>query len=136
MMDETVIKYYKRLLKSGFENTGSIEKPSIFLDSVSENVPLCSMIGRVYLNLFINVKDNMIENIKYLCTCDPTANVAIEILCKLIKGKTLTDAEMISPDSFSSELGTTDEEFLKKSAAVIELLQKGLKRYHSETTTV
>jgi NifU-like protein involved in Fe-S cluster formation len=136
MMDETIIKYYKRLLKSGFENVGSIEKPSIFLDSVSENLPICSMIGKVYLNLFINVKEDMIENIKYLCTCDPIANVAIEILCKLAKGKTLTDAEMITPDSFSSELGSTDEEFLKKSAGVIELLQRGLKRYRSETTTL
>jgi hypothetical protein len=40
-MDEQVIKYYRRLLKTGFDHVGSLENPSIFLDSVGEKIRVC-----------------------------------------------------------------------------------------------
>jgi len=41
-----------------------------------------------FMQLYINVINNRIDDIKYMCQCDPTANVAVEILCALLKGKT------------------------------------------------
>jgi NifU-like protein involved in Fe-S cluster formation len=131
-MDEVVIKYYKKLLKFGFENVGSLENPSIFLDSGSENIPICGQVGD-YLHLFISARNNIIENIKYLCSCDPTANVVIEILCNLLKGKTISEAKILQEKDFSQALGCNSEAFLEKSREAIRLLNRGLIRFESQT---
>ena len=84
-MDEAVIKYYRKLLKTGFENAGSFDNPSVFLESVGDG-RVCGHAGD-YMHIFINVINGRIDGIKYLCNCDPTANVAVEVLCTLAKGK-------------------------------------------------
>ena len=53
-MDEAVIKYYRKLLKNGFENSGSFENASIFLDNVGEKVLICGSTGD-YMQLYVNV---------------------------------------------------------------------------------
>jgi NifU-like protein involved in Fe-S cluster formation len=128
-LDEAVIKYYRKLLRYGFEYTGSIENPSIFLDSIGENIPICAQVARSYMHLYINIRNGTIEDIKYLCMCDPTANVVAEILCTLVKGKALTEVEAITEDSFARVLGSKDDEFLKKARGIIELINRGLMRY-------
>ncbi len=134
-MDEAVVKFYRKLLREGFEHAGSCENPSIFLDSVTERIPVCGQVGRDYLHLFIKIQDGKIADIKYLCTCDPTANVTFEILCTLIKGKSLEEAKALTEASFTQNLGTGGEEFVKKAKGVIELLNRGIKRYESDTNT-
>ena len=94
-MDEGVIKYYRRLLRTGFEYAGSIENATIFLDSVTEEIVHCGNVGN-YMQLYIHVSDNIIDDIKYTCSCDPAANVAVEILCALVKGKTLEEAAAVT----------------------------------------
>ncbi len=131
-MDEAVIKYYRKLLRSGFEHTGCIETPSIFLDSIGENISICAQVARNYLHLYININDSTIEDIKYLCMCDPTANVVTEILCSLVKGKTIEEAKLITEDSFSQAIGSKGEEFLKSTRGAIELLNRGLLRYQAK----
>jgi NifU-like protein involved in Fe-S cluster formation len=131
-VDEVVIKYYRKLLKTGFEHAGSLENPSIFLDSVGEKIRICAMSVNNYMHLYINIRSGVIEDIKYLCTCDPTANVVAELLCILVKGKTLAEAETITEDSFSQALGSKGEEFLKKARGIIELLNRGLTRYKAK----
>ena len=84
-----VVKYYRRLCKNGFEHAGSLENPSIFLDTVGEKIRICSHVSHAYMHIYINVRDGIIDDIKYLCTCDPTANVVVEILCSLLKVKQL-----------------------------------------------
>ena len=128
-MDELVVKYYRRLCKDGFEHTGSLENPSIFLDTVGEKIRICSHVSHAYIHVYINVRDNTINDIKYLCTCDPTANVVVEILCSLIKGKTIKEAEALTEESFSRALGSCGEDFLKKARGIIELLHRGIARY-------
>lgn len=128
-MDEQVIRYYRKLLRSGFEYVGSLENPSIFLDTVGEKIRICGHNSKNYLHIYILILNKRIEEVKYFCTCDPAANVVVEIFCKLIKGRTLREAEMITTDMFSQEAGSTGEEFLKKSAGIIDLLQRGLTRY-------
>jgi NifU-like protein involved in Fe-S cluster formation len=130
-VDELVVKYYRRLCRTGFEHTGELENPAIFLDTVGEKIRICSHVSHAYMHIYIDVRDGVIDDIKYLCTCDPTANVVVEILCSLIKGKTMRQAEALTEESFTGALGGGGEEFRKKARGIIELLHRGLARYKS-----
>jgi NifU-like protein involved in Fe-S cluster formation len=132
-MDQAVIQYYRKLLKEGFTHAGSLDNPSIMLDSVGEKIRICGHAGRNYVHIFINVSGDRIEEIKYLCTCDPTANVVVELLCILIKDKTLGDAKALSTDDFLNELESEGREFLRSVEGIIELLHKGIQRYQKRT---
>jgi NifU-like protein involved in Fe-S cluster formation len=129
-MDEAVIKYYRKLLRTRFEHSGSFENASIFLDSVGEKVLICGSTGD-FMQLYINVVNDKIDDIKYMCVCDPTANVAVEILCALVKGKTLDEACTIKEEAFFQFLGSNGEELQKKAKGLLELLRKGIVRYQT-----
>jgi NifU-like protein involved in Fe-S cluster formation len=128
-LDEKVVKYYRSLCKNGFEHAGELENPSVFLDTVGEKIRICSHVSHAYMHIYVNIRGGVIDDIKYLCTCDPTANVVVEILCGLAKGKTITAAEALTEASFTRALGGGDAEFLKKARGIIELLHRGLARY-------
>jgi NifU-like protein involved in Fe-S cluster formation len=132
-MDEAVIKYYRRLLKTGFEHAGSFDNPSIFLDTGVEGIPICGGSGALpyYLHMFINVSNDRIDTIKYLCSCDPTSNVAVEILCGLAKGKTLEEVAAITEDSFFQAIGSRSEEVREKVKGLLELIDRGITRYRT-----
>lgn len=127
-MDEAVIKHYRRLLRTGFEHAGSFENATIFLDSVTEQLVHCGNIGN-YMQLYINVANNIIDDIKYICSCDPAANVAVEFLCILVKGKTLEEAAAVTEQAFFHVLGSESEELRKRAEGLLELLNKGICRY-------
>jgi NifU-like protein involved in Fe-S cluster formation len=127
-MDEIITKYYKNLLKIRFEYFGSLVNPSIFIDSAGEHVYYCGS-GNDFMQLFIKVVDNAIADIKYSCFCIPTANVAIEILCTLVIGKNLNKVVALTEQDICDSLGTDDEEFRKKTKAILELLNIGIKRF-------
>jgi NifU-like protein involved in Fe-S cluster formation len=131
-MDQIVAQYYRHLCRTGFQHTGELENPSIFLDTVGEKIRICSHVSHAYMHIYIIVREGTIDNIKYLCTCDPTANVTVEILCSLLKGKTLKEAEDLTEESFTQALGTRGEEYLKKVRGIIELLHRGIKRYKAK----
>ena len=128
-MDEAVIKIYRRLLQTGFEYAGSLENPSIFLDSKGANLAICDVAGRDYVNIYINVKDGRIDDIRYMCSCDPTANVVIETMCSLIKDKTLGEAGAIEPEDFFRAIGSSSETVDRKTNGIIELLNRGRKKF-------
>jgi NifU-like protein involved in Fe-S cluster formation len=130
-MDPEIIQYYRRLLREGFAHAGSCENPEIFLDSVGENIPICAQIGTDYLHLYISVKDKTITNIQYLCTCDPAANVVIEVLCDLVKGKTLEEAKALTEEAFYQVIGCRSEEVQKKVKGILKLLNRGIARYEN-----
>ena len=127
-MDEAVIKYYRKLLRTGFEHSGSFENPSIFLDNAGEKILVCGSTGD-FMQLYVNVVNNQIDNIKYMCVCEPTANVAVEILCALMKGKTLEEAVNLKEEAFYRLLGSSGEELQKKVKGLLELLKRGIQRY-------
>jgi NifU-like protein involved in Fe-S cluster formation len=129
-MDQAVIKYYRQLLKTDFVHSGSIENASIFIEAVGEKMIHCGNTGN-YMQLHLNVAGERIEDIKYLCSCEPTANVAVEILCELVKGKTLEEAACISEDSFYQFLGSKGEELQIKVRGIIELLNEGIAGYRA-----
>jgi NifU-like protein involved in Fe-S cluster formation len=64
-----------------------------------------------------------------MCVCDPTANVAVEILCALMKGKTLEEAVNLKEEAFYRFLGSSGEELQKKVKGLLELLKRGIQRY-------
>jgi NifU-like protein involved in Fe-S cluster formation len=132
-MDEAVIKYYRKLLRYGFEHMGKCENPTIFLDSVGENIKVCAQVAQAYVHLYVNIKDNIIDDIKYLCMCDPTSNVAVEVLCSLVKGKTIEQVRKISEKDFSREVGSKGKDFIKSASGLIKLLNLGIDRHISET---
>jgi NifU-like protein involved in Fe-S cluster formation len=131
VMDEVVIKYYRKMCREGFKHTGELKNPTIFLDTVGEKFRICAHISHAYINLYIVVRKDIVTGIKYLCTCDPTANVAVEILCGLIEGKTLAEVETLTETDFAQALGTEGEEYLKKARGLLELLHRGISRYRS-----
>jgi len=130
-VDAAVIKYYRKLLRAGFEHAGSFDNPSVFLESRGKG----GVCGRAadYMQIFINISKGRIADIKYLCACDPTANVAIEVLCALAKGKTLNEARSTSESSFLQLVGTESEEMRKKAHALLELVNEGLTKYTAKT---
>lgn len=133
-MDQQVIKYYRQLLRHGFTHIGKMENPDVFIDSLGEKIQVCGSIGRAYMHIFLRITDDLIEKISYVCTCDPTANVVIEILCSLIEGKRFSEAEKLTAEDFVKVLDTNGEEFRKRATATIELVNRGLERYKPEKT--
>jgi NifU-like protein involved in Fe-S cluster formation len=133
-VDEAVIKYYRRLLKTSFEHAGSFENASIFVQAVGEKMIDCGNTGN-FMELYINVVDNTISDIKYLCSCEPAANVAVEVLCTLVKDKALDDAAGVTEQAFYQFLGSEGEELRIKVRGLLELLNEGIIRYKNATIT-
>jgi NifU-like protein involved in Fe-S cluster formation len=129
-VDEAVIKYYRWLLKTDFENAGSIENASIFMEAIGEKMIHCGNTGN-YMQLYLNVVDQRIEDMKYLCSCEPIANVAVEIICTLAKGKNLEEALGISEEAIYQIVGSRSEELKVKVQGLLELLKQGIAGYRS-----
>lgn len=130
-LDQKVVTFYRKLIKHGFEHAGILDSPAIFLDSIGENVSVCASVTQRYLNLYIAVENATISDVRYLCTCDPTGNVAVEILCSLIKGKSIDYAKTITIDDFYEVLGGEVEDLRKSADGLLELLQRGIARYEN-----
>lgn len=129
-MDEAVIKYYRRLLRTGFEHAGSFDNPSLsldFLDAEGRKRSGCHAADS--LHMFINVTNGRIDDIRYLCLCNPTVNVVIEVLCALAKGKRVDETQAIAEDSLLQAIGTRSEDVRKKARALLEFLNNGLAQY-------
>ncbi|MBN2240521.1 MAG: hypothetical protein JW712_12175 [Dehalococcoidales bacterium] len=135
-MDEAVRLKYRQLVRTGFEYAGSIEDPSIFLDTVEEGIRLCSLSGQGYINIYISVKDDVIEDIRYLCSCDPTANVVVETMCLLMKGKNLEQVQAAVPQDYYNAIGSSGETLVERVKGIIELLNRGVEKYKTETAKV
>ena len=126
-MNEAVIKYYRVLLKEDFPNSGALENPSVFVEAVGEHMIDCGNTGN-YMQLYLQVVDRRIADIKYLCSCEPVANVAVEVLCTLVKGKTLDEIAGLTEEHFYQFLGSRDEDLRKKIRGLLELLNEGIAR--------
>jgi len=131
-MDEVVIKTYRRLLREGFRHSGAWEHPSIFLDSREEKVALCGDVAN-FMEIYVNITDNRVTDIKYTCSCEPTTNVAVEILCALVNGQPLSAVISLSDVEFYQYLGSRGEEFGQKARALLEMLNRGIARYRNQS---
>ncbi|MDD5206648.1 MAG: iron-sulfur cluster assembly scaffold protein [Desulfobacterales bacterium] len=127
-MDEAVRKYYRRLMETHFEHEGKFEDASIFVETAGGNTGLCAAEDD-FMRLYVNVVNNSIYDIKYLCVCDPTANVAVEVLCALLKGKSLDEAAGLPEEAFYQYLGGKDDDLQKMIKGLKELLKGGISDY-------
>jgi hypothetical protein len=132
-MDEAAVKHYPKMLREGFQFAGAIENSSIFMDTVGENIPICSQLGKQYLYLYINIQGEILTQVQYLCTCDPTTNVVIEVLCSLTQNKTLLEVQSITENSFYEYIGCRSEELEKKVRGSLELFNRGISRYLNQS---
>jgi NifU-like protein involved in Fe-S cluster formation len=128
-MDEAVLKYYRRLLKENFPNAGELDHPSVFVEAIGDEMINCGE-GN-YMQLYLQVADRRITDIKYLCVCEPVANVAVEVLCTLVKGKALDEAAGLTEEPFHQLVGSWDEELGTKVWGLLKLLNEGITRYHN-----
>lgn len=129
-MEQAVIQYFRELLERDFPHAGAIENPSIFAEAIGERMIDCGNTGN-YMELYIRVDERRISDIKYLCSCEPTANVAVEVLCTLVKGKTLDEAAATTEQAFYQFLGCDGEELQTKVRGLLELLNEGIARYRA-----
>jgi len=128
-MDEAVIKYYRKLLRTGFEHAGSFDNPSVFLDFDVQGWKRSGCHPADSMHIFINVVNDRIDDIKYLCLCNPTVNVTVEVLCALAKGKRVDETQSITEDSILQAIGTRSEDVRKKARGLLDLLNNGLAQY-------
>jgi NifU-like protein involved in Fe-S cluster formation len=132
-MNETIIKKYRTLLTLDFPNSGILEDPSIFVEAVGEKLINCGNTGN-YMQLFLKVDGSLITDIRYLCSCEPVANVAVEVFCDLIKGRTLEEAATFNEETIYSVLETRDERLFLKIRGLIEMLNEGFLKYNTPSS--
>jgi NifU-like protein involved in Fe-S cluster formation len=133
-MDEVVAELYRKMMKEGFKNAGLVENPSMFIDTKAEGISICGRGDTDYMNIYIKVKDDAIEEIKYLCSCDPTANVVVEVLCNLAKGKTLDEAKALTREQFFEVIGSDGGTVRRKVWGIIELLNRVFNRFEASVS--
>ena len=133
-MDETVSEKYRTLVQNGFNHAGSVDNPTMFIDTKAEGITICGKGESDFINIYIKVDDDRITDIKYLCSCDPTANVVIEVLCDLAKGKTLTEAKALKKEQFYEAIGSSGGTLRRKVWGVIELLNRVFNRFQAGTS--
>jgi NifU-like protein involved in Fe-S cluster formation len=130
-MDEVIARNYRKLVEEGFKHAGAMESPSVFFDSKAEGVSVCGDGGKDYVNFYLRIEGDVIDDIKYLCSCDPAANVAVEAMCELCEGKTLAEAKAITKEDLYAVIGTGRGLIARKVWGVLELFNLVIKRYES-----
>lgn len=132
-MDEIVAERYRQLMQTGFEHAGTLDNPTMLIDTKAEGISICGQANRDYMNIYIKTSDGVITEIKYLCSCDPTANVVVEVLCNLAKGKTLKEAKALTREDFFRAIGSDGGGVRRKVWGIIELLNNVINRYETRT---
>lgn len=127
-MNQAVTKFYRNLIRRNFPNSGRLKNASIFVEAIGQHMLHCGEAGN-YMQLYLKVDNDLVTDAKYLCSCEPITNVAVEILCNLVKGKTLEEAADLKEESFLQIIGSRDEEICKKVQGLIELLHEGITSY-------
>ena len=133
-MDEVVAELYRKLLQTGFEYAGYFDNPTMFIDTKAEGISICGRGANDYINIYINISSGIIAEIKYLCSCDPTANVVVEVLCRLAKGKTINEAKGLAKEQFYEAIGSDGGTVRKKVWGAIELLNRVFNRFEARTS--
>jgi hypothetical protein len=67
-----------------------------------------------------------------LYSCEPTDNVAVEVLCTLAKGKSLDEAASVTELAFYQFLESAGDELQIKVRGLLELLHEGITRYKTQ----
>jgi NifU-like protein involved in Fe-S cluster formation len=135
-MDEVVTERYRQLMQEGFKNAGALENPTMFVDTKAEGVSICGHSARDYMNIYIKTNGGVIDEIKYLCSCDPTANVVVEALCEMARGKTVEEARALTKEDFYEAIGSDGGTVRRKVWAMVELLNRVFNRFEATGSRV
>ncbi len=128
-MDEVITEKYRKLMHEGFKNAGQVDNPTMFIDTKAEGVSICGHGSKDFMNIYLKVTDGVVSEIKYLCMCDPTANVVVEVLCELVRGKTLEQVKAITKEQFFDYIGSSGGNVYRKVWGTIELINRVIKRW-------
>ncbi len=131
-MHEAVIVYYQGLLNTVSEHIGKLGNASIFVKKSLEEIPVFGLKDD-FLNFYIQLDNEHISDIKYYFDGNSTTKVAIEILCRMVKGKTLDEVALIKEDAFPQFLGCRDELLQEKANILLEFLNEGTLSYKTQT---
>lgn len=127
-MHQAIIKLYRQFLREDFGHAGPLDSASIFVEAIGEKMVHCGNSGN-YMQLYLDVVGQRIVDMKYLCSCEPTANVAVEVLCTLVKGRTLDDALRVSEEALYEFIGCDVDELKVKVRGLLEMLREGISGY-------
>jgi NifU-like protein involved in Fe-S cluster formation len=130
-MDEKIAEQYRKLVQQNFPNSGEMDNPTMFIDTKAEGVSICGQGAKDFMNIYLAVNDGIISDVKYLCICDPTANVVVEGLASLAKGKTLAEAKALTKEQFYEVIGTQNALVRQKVWGTIELLNRIINRWET-----
>jgi NifU-like protein involved in Fe-S cluster formation len=133
-MDEIIAERYRRLMRTGFEHAGLIDDPSMFIDSKAEGISVCDQATRDYVNIYIIISGDKIDDLKYLCSCDPTTNVVVEVLCTLAIGKTFKEVKALTKEDFFQAIGSEGGGVHRKVWGMMELLNRVIYRYENRVS--
>lgn len=81
------------------------------------------------MQLYLQVSGRQITGARHLCICEPAANVAVEVLCTLLREKTLEEAAGLTEEPFYQVVGSRDRELGEKVVGLLALLNDGIARY-------
>lgn len=133
-MEEAIIKFYRRLLRTDFENAGGMENPTAIVEAIGEKMVHCGNSGN-YMQLYFKMDGLKLVALRYQCACEPAANVAVEVLCTLARGKMLDEALKISEADFFQVIGSEAEELRLKIQGLLEMLREGIRRCRAHMPT-
>jgi NifU-like protein involved in Fe-S cluster formation len=131
MMNEAIRLYYKELLKTGFKHAGLIENPSIIMNYDTTKGHLCDRTGDE-LHVYISIHEGLVNDAKYVGICEATLNVAVEVLCYLVKGRSINEIKNLNDDAFIKAIGSHDDKFLKKARILLDFLKDKVYEYEQD----
>lgn len=107
------------------KHMGKIENPDGF--GTTENLKCGDA-----MNLYIKVKDNIIEDIKFETLGCAHAISSSDMICELAKGKTIDEAKKIGFDSVLKELGGMPPQKIHCSSLAEHALKEAIKDYEKK----
>ncbi len=109
-------------------NVGEMDKPS----GVGE---VGNMKCGDIMKVFIKVKDDVIDDIKFLTFGCGAAIASSSVLTELVKGKTLEEAEAITNQHVADELGGLPPAKLHCSNLAADALQNAIRNYKNKAVS-
>jgi hypothetical protein len=62
----------------------------------------------------------LVNDIKYVGIYEATLNIVVEVLCYLVKGRSITELKNLNDDAFIKAIGSHDDKFLKKARILLD----------------
>lgn len=114
-------KYNSNVMDHFFNprNTGELEDPSGEGYSGSPE-------GRLYMHVTIRVEGNRIADIRFQSYTCLVAVAALSFLTGVVKGKTLEEAEAITPERLARDLGEIPAERMDRCILAVEALKNAI----------